>query len=143
MTGTQSEPVRTGDDVGQASIGELISDVSRDLSTLMRQELELAKAEVKTEATRAGKAAGMLGGAGFAGYLVVLFLSLALWAGLSNAMDPGWAAIIVAAVWAVIGAVLYAAGRNRLRAVHPMPERTAETVREVPGALKGHQGGAA
>lgn len=127
-----------GDDVTQASVGELISDVSRDISTLMRQELELAKAELKTEASKTGKAVGMFGGAGFAGYLVVLFLSLALWAGLSNAMDAGWAALIVALVWTVIGGVLYAAGRGRMRAVNPKPERTVETVREVPGALKGH-----
>jgi len=125
-------------DVGQTSVGQLMSDVSRDFSTLLRQELELAKAEIKTEATKTGKAVGMLGGAGFAGYLVLLFLSLALWAGLSNAMDPGWAALIVAAVWAVIAAVLYARGRGTMRSVHPKPKRTVETVREVPGALKGH-----
>ena len=139
MTGTQpGTPMRGGDDVAQASVGELISDVSRDLSTLMRQELELAKVEIKTEATKAGKAVGMFGGAGFAGYMVMVFLSLALWAGLSNVMDPGWAAVIVAALWAAIAGVLYAAGRARLQAVNPKPERTVETVREVPGALKGH-----
>lgn len=123
-------------DVSQASVGELISDVSRDLSTLMRQELELAKAELKTEASKTGKAVGMLGGAGFAGYLVLLFLSLAFWAGLANVMDAGWAALIVAAVWALIAAVLYSTGRGRMRSVNPTPERTIETVREVPGALK-------
>ena len=51
-------------------MGDLISEVTGDLTTLMRQELELAKAEVKQEATTAGKAAGMLGAAGFAGYMV-------------------------------------------------------------------------
>jgi hypothetical protein len=127
-----------GQDVSQASIGELIGEVSRDLSTLMRQELELAKAEIKTEVTKTGKAAGMLGGAGFAGYMVLLFLSIALWWGLENVMDAGWAALIVAAVWAVIGAVLYARGRNTMRTVHPKPERTVETVQEIPGALKAH-----
>lgn len=139
MTGPQpGAGVRGSEDVAQASVGELISDVSRDLSTLMRQELELAKVEIKTEATKAGKAVGMFGGAGFAGYMVVVFLSLALWAGLSNVMDPGWAAIIVAVVWAAIAGVLYATGRGRMREVNPKPERTVETVREVPGALKGH-----
>jgi hypothetical protein len=124
--------------VSQASVGALLSDVSRDLSTLMRQELELAKAELKTEAAKTGKAVGMFGGAGFAGYMVLLFLSLALWAGLSNVMDAGWAALIVAVVWAVVAAVLYVTGRGTMRAVNPKPERTVETVREVPGALKGH-----
>jgi hypothetical protein len=124
-------------DVGSASVGELITDVSRDLSTLLRQELELAKAEVKAEVSKTGKAAGMLGGAGFAGYMVLLFLSFALWWGLANVMDQGWAALVVAVVWAAIGAVLYATGRSTLRTVNPKPERTVETVKQVPEALKG------
>lgn len=123
-------------DVRDVSVGQLLSDVSRDLSTLMRQEVELAKAEVKAEVSKAGKGAGMLGGAGFAGYMVLLFLSFALWWGLENVMDAGWAALIVAGVWIVIGAVLYVIGRSTLRKVNPKPERTIETVREVPPALK-------
>jgi hypothetical protein len=124
-------------DVSGASVGDLIGEVSRDLSTLMRQELELAKAEVKTEVSKTGKAVGMFGGAGFAGYMVLLFLSISLWWGLVNVMDAAWAALIVAAIWAVIGAVLYVRGRGTMRTVNPKPERTVETVREVPGALKG------
>ena len=69
------------------SIGDLLSDITTDLSTLMRQELELAKAEVKQEAVKTGKAAGMLGGAGFAGYMTLLFASIALWWGLANVME--------------------------------------------------------
>ena len=88
--------------------------------------------------SKTGKAAGMLGGAGFAGYMVMLFLSIALWWGLENVMDAGWAALIVAAVWGVIGAVLYATGRKTMRTVNPKPERTVETVQEIPGALKPH-----
>jgi Putative Actinobacterial Holin-X, holin superfamily III len=124
-------------DVADSSIGDLIGEVSRDLSTLMRQELELAKAEIKEEATKTGKGAGMLAGAGFAGYMVLLFLSIALWWGLSNVMDQGWAALIVAVIWAVIAAVLYVIGRGQLRAVHPKPERTVDTLKQVPDALKG------
>ncbi|MDT4962809.1 MAG: hypothetical protein QOF87_2456 [Pseudonocardiales bacterium] len=124
-------------DVGSASVGELITDVSRDLSTLMRQELELAKAEMKAEVTKTGKAAGMLGGAGFAGYMVLLFLSIALWWGLANVIDQGWAAFIVALIWAVIGGVLFVTGRSTLRTVNPKPERTVDTVKQVPEALKG------
>jgi len=120
------------------SVGELIGEVSNDLSTFMRQELALAKAEVKAEATTAGKAAGMLGGAGLAGYMVALFASIALWWALANGMDEGWAALIVAALWAVVGAVLYSLGRSRLKSVHPKPERTVQTLKEVPDALKGN-----
>jgi hypothetical protein len=124
-------------DTTNASVGELIGEVSRDLSTLMRQELELAKSEIKTEVAKTGKGVGMLGGAGFAGYMLMLFLSISLWWGLANVMDEAWAALIVAAIWAVIAAVLFFTGRNTMRTVNPTPERTVETVKEVPGALKG------
>jgi hypothetical protein len=145
VTGAYAGPERDDDfrhrapddsDIRDVSVGQLLSDVSRDLSTLMRQEVELAKAEVKAEVSKAGKGAGMLGGAGFAGYMVLLFLSFALWWGLANVMDAGWAALIVAVVWIVIAAVLYAVGRSTLRKVNPKPERTVETVKEVPPALK-------
>jgi hypothetical protein len=130
---------RTGrPDVENASVGELMGNVSRDLSALLRQELALAKAELKVEASKAGRGAGMLGGAGVAGWMVLLFLSIALWAGLSNVMDAGWAGLIVAVVRAAIGGVLYAGGRKQLREVNPKPEQTATTLKHVPDALKGH-----
>jgi hypothetical protein len=112
------------------SLGQLVSDVTDDLQRLLRQEIELAKAELQQEAGKAGRAAGFLGGAGFAGYLVAVLLSLAAMFGLGNVMDLGWAAVIVAAGWAIVGAVLYAIGRQRLRAVSPKPERTIETLKE-------------
>lgn len=130
-------PGVTGQDTSNASVGELVGQVAQDLSTLMRQELDLAKAEVKQEITVAGKAAGMLGGAGFAGYMVVLFGSIAAWWGLANVMDEGWAALIVAGVWAVIAAVLFAVGRGRMKQVNLKPELTVETVKELPDTLKG------
>jgi hypothetical protein len=123
--------------VENTSVGELMASISQDLSTLMRQELALAKAELKSEATQAGKGAGMLGGAGFAGYMTLLFLSIALWWGLANLMNGAWAALIVAAVWAVIGAVLYATGRREMKQVNPKPERTVDTLKQMPDALKG------
>jgi len=126
-----------GRDVGDVSVGDLVGEVTRDLSTLMRQELDLAKAEIKQEATKTGKAAGSLGAAGLAGYMTLLFLSIALWWALANAMDQGWAALIVAAVWAVLGGTFYAFGRRQLRTVQPKPERTAETLKDIPDALKG------
>ena len=121
------------------SIGALISDISSDLATLMRQEVALAKAEVKDSATKAGKGAGMLGGAGYAGHLVVLFLSLALWMGLADLIDSlGWAAVIVAVLWAIVAAVLAAMGRKELKKVEGVP-RTQETAKRVPDALKGNE----
>jgi Flp pilus assembly protein TadB len=114
----------------EASVGSLVTEVTRDLTTLFRQELELAKAEIKEEVGKAGKGAGLLGGAGFAGYLVLLFLSLALMFGLWAWMPLGWAALIVAVLWGIVAAVLYARGRRSLREVSPKPERTIETMKE-------------
>ncbi|RZU53948.1 putative superfamily III holin-X [Krasilnikovia cinnamomea] len=125
---------------GEMSVGELIGNISDDLSRLFRQEVELAKAEVKQEATKAGKAAGMLGGAGFAAYLAVVLLSFALVFALANVMDAGWAALIVAVIWAVIGAVLYTVGRKQLATVDPMPRRTVDTIKEDAQWLKNPTG---
>lgn len=131
---------RPAPDVSQRSMGELMGQVTQDLSTLVRQEVALAKSELREETGRAGRAAGMFGGAGVAGLMLVSFLSVALWWGLSNVMDGGWAALIVAAIWAVIAAVLAAAGRARLRQVRGL-SRTAETVKKIPEAMKPELGG--
>jgi len=123
-------------DVEGTSVGQLIGEVTKDLSTLMRQELELAKVEVKAEAKKAGQGAGMFGAAGFAGYMVLMFLSFALWWALANVMDIGLAALIVAIIWGVIGAVAFVMGRKKFQQVNPKPERTVDTLSQVPGALK-------
>jgi len=123
-------------DVEGTTVGQLLGEVSKDLSTLMRQELELAKAELKVEAKKAGQGAGMFGAAGFAGYMVLLFLSFALWWALENVMDAGLAALIVAVIWGVIGAIAFVLGRKKFREVNPKPERTVDTLQQVPGALK-------
>src|SRR5437763_1014733 len=94
-------------DVSDVSVGQLVGDISADLSTLMRQELALARAEITQELSKTGKAAGLLGGAGLAGHMLLLFVSFAAWWGLANVMDQSWAALIVAAVWAIAGAVLF------------------------------------
>lgn len=115
---------------GDPSIGDLLGEISTDLSQLVRDEIELAKAEIKQESTKAGKAVGMLGGAGYAGHLVLLLGSLTVIFALANVMDVAWAALIVTAVWAVVAAVLYTTGRKRLRTVNLKPEQTVETLKE-------------
>jgi Putative Actinobacterial Holin-X, holin superfamily III len=123
-------------DGSQPSIGALLSDVTRDMSRLVRQEADLAKAELRQEAKRTGQVAGMFAGAAVAGYMVLLFLSIALWWALANVMDQGWAALIVAGIWAVAGLVLFAVARGRMRTIQG-PRQTAQTVREIPDALRG------
>ncbi|MEU8299311.1 phage holin family protein [Micromonospora sp. NPDC048909] len=119
------------------SVGDLMGDVSRNMSTLFRQEIQLAKTELREEATQAGKAGGMFGGAALAGFLTVLFVSYAAWWGLSNVMDQGWAALIVAAFWAVVTAILAVTGRNRLREFKGVLPRTQQTARQIPDAMRG------
>ena len=123
-------------DVDGTSVGELIGEVTRDLSTLMRQELDLAKAEVKVEAKKAGQGAGMFGAAGFAGYMTLLFLSIALWWALGHLVGNSWSALIVAVLWGIVGAVAFVMGRNKFRQVNPKPEQTVDTLSQVPSALK-------
>ena len=123
-------------DMSDVSVGQLLGAVTEDLSTLMRQELELAKAELRVEAKKAGQAAGMFGGAGFAGYLAVLFVSIALWQFMDNVMDSGLAALIVAVLWGILAAVLFTVGRSKAKQINPTPERTVETAKKVPDALE-------
>ena len=99
------------------SLGHLISEVTQDLSTLMRQELELAKAELQQTAPAKGRAPGC---ATVAGYFVLLFVSIALWWAIGSATGLGWSA--------VIGAVLATMGRKSLRSVRGLPS-TADTVK--------------
>ena len=120
------------------SLGERLGDVTRDLSTLMRQEVALAKAEASQSASRAGKGIGMLAGAALAGYFVLLFLSLALWVVLGDAIGFGWSSLIVAVIWAIIAAVLASVGKKELDRVRGVPA-TTETLGKIPNALKGQE----
>ena len=130
-----SAPSPAAEKADNETLGSLLGDVSRDMSTLMRQELELAKAELRETGTQAGKGAGLLGGAGVAGHFVMLFLSLALMWGLGELIGLGWSSVIVAVLWAIVAAVLASKGKKELKAVRGMPD-TAETLKEVPSALK-------
>lgn len=117
------------------SLGDIVADLTQDFSTLMRQEIALAKAEATQQAKHAGKGAGMLGGAGYAAGLVILFLSLALMWALGDLLDHvGWGALIVALLWAVVALVLFLLGRKALKQIEPMPE-TVDSVKHIPEAL--------
>ncbi|MCY0905522.1 phage holin family protein [Arthrobacter sp. H14-L1] len=118
-----------------SSLGELLGDVTRDMSTLMRQEVELAKVELKESATRAGKGIGMLAGAGVAGHFVLVFLSLALWWALGTLWGLGWSGVVVAVIWGIVAVVLASMGRKELKAVKGLPQ-TTETLQEIPPTLK-------
>ena len=120
-------------DVEGTSVGALIGEVTKDLSTLMRQELELAKVELKAEAKKAGQGAGMFGAAGFAGYMVLMFLSIALWWALAQRGGPRPGPRSSSAIlWGVVGAVAFVMGKKKFEQVNPKPERTVETLSAGP-----------
>ena len=116
--------------VEETSLGEIVGRLASDFSRLMRAEIALAKAEAKEEVKEAGKGAGMLAGAGYAGHLLVLFLSLALMFLLDVWMPIGWAALIVAVIWGIVGFVLYSSGRKNLQRATPPMTETVETLKE-------------
>ncbi len=111
------------------SLGRLVGRMSSDLSALFRQEIALAKEELREEAVKAGKGAGMLGGAGFAGYMAVLLLSFGAAWGLAELVAPGFAFLIVGALFAIAAGLLFQIGRRKLKSVHG-PTETVQTVKE-------------
>jgi MFS family permease len=111
-------------------IGELVKDLSQQTSTLVRTEIELARAELQQKGKVAGKGAGLLGGAAVAGMLALGALTAALIALLATAMDTWIAALIVMALWAVVAAVLAKAGQKSLQRATPPAPQTVETVKE-------------
>jgi len=122
------------------SVGELLGDVTQDLSTLMRQEVELAKAEIRETADHAKVAGGMFAGAGVAGHLALIFLSLALWWALGDLFDSlGWSALVVGLLWAIAAAIMAAKGRSSMRRATPVAPRTVDTTKDIPDALRGHE----
>ncbi|MDQ3616589.1 MAG: phage holin family protein [Actinomycetota bacterium] len=112
------------------SVGDIVGDITKDLTALMRQEIELAKTEAKREAAKAGKGAGMLGGAGVAAHVMLIFLSLALVYLLDNVMPVELAALIVGLLWAIVAGVLAMAGKKQLQNVNPQLEKTQRTLKE-------------
>lgn len=127
--------------VHDRSLGEIVGELTGDFSTLMHQEIALAKVEAKTwadmakselkeEAAKAGKGAGMLAGAGLAANLMLVFLSLTLMFVLENAVGIEFAALIVTIIWGAVAAVLGLSGKKKLQQVSPVPEQTVQTVKE-------------
>jgi uncharacterized membrane protein YqjE len=122
----------------ERSLGALFSNVTEDLSTLIRQEVALARAELQESATKAGRAGGMVAVAGVAANLALVFLSVAVWWALGDAIGRGWAGLVVAVIWAVIAAVLAMRAKAQVREIQGVPQ-TTDTVKKIPNALQGHE----
>jgi uncharacterized membrane protein YqjE len=120
-----------GADLHEHSTGDLVKQLADQTSTLVRQEIELAKAELSVKGKVAGEGAGMFGGAAIVALLALGTLTALVLSLLDKAMDFTLAALIVTFVYAVIATVLALAGRKRVkRVMPPAPEQTIETVKE-------------
>jgi predicted lipid-binding transport protein (Tim44 family) len=114
----------------EQSIGDLLKRLSEETSTLVRQEMALARAEISEQGKRAGTGAGMLGGAGVAGLLTLGALTAMVIGLLDTGMAFWLAALIVTVVWAVVAGVLALQGRNKIKEATPPAPQTVETVKE-------------
>ena len=112
------------------STGELVKELSEQTTTLVRKEIELAKAELSEKGKVAGQGAGMFGGAAVVGLLALGTLTAMILAVLDKAMDFWVAALIVTVVYGAIAAVLAMSGRDRVKQAAPPAEQTVETVKE-------------
>lgn len=120
----------------ERTLGQLVADATQDISTIVRSEIAMAKAEVTAEAKIAGKGAGMLAGAAFVGLLGLIFLFHTL----ANVLDvwlPLWAGyLITTVVLFLLAAILGLVGRNSMSKVKPRPERTIKNAQETIEAIK-------
>ncbi len=112
------------------SIGELIAELSRETTTLVRQELQLAKVEMSQKASRAGKNVGFLVVGGVVAYMGLLAIIAAVIIVLGNVIALWLSALVVGAVIAAVGLVLVIKGANTLRQEDPTPQETIETLKE-------------
>jgi hypothetical protein len=115
----------------ERSLGDLFSELSRETTTLVRQEMQLAKAELTQSATEAARGIGMLVAGGAVAYAGLLFLLLAIVFGLIEAGWDAWlAALIVGLVVMALGAVLVLRARESLKPANLAPQKTVETLKE-------------
>lgn len=112
------------------SMGELLKQLSQETATLVRKEVELARAEVTEKGKQAGKGAGMFGGAGIAGLLALGSLTAFLIALLAQGMETWLAALIVTVLWAAVAGVLALVGKNKVQEATPPAPQTVETIKE-------------
>jgi hypothetical protein len=135
-----TEPVKPGTDPqGDPTIGKLVMDAQRDISSLISQEIQLAKSELKVSVKHGGVGIGLFAGAAFLGVLAVIMLSVSLayflnWNG--EGLDLHWAFLVVFGLYVLIAALLAFIGIKQVKQVKA-PERAIEQGRQIPQALKG------
>ncbi len=113
----------------ERSLSELLSEVTGEIATLFRKEVELARAETSEQVSRAAKAGAMLGAAAVVGFLTLVLLAFAAAWGLSEVVPEGVAFLIVGLVFGLVAAVLASAGKKKIAAVNPVPDQTVQTLK--------------
>lgn len=126
----QAGAAAAGQPQDDRSLGQIVGDISSNFGTLVRQEIDLAKTELKQEASTAGKGIGMLAAAGVTALLMLIFLSWTVVWLLDNWMPVELAALIVALIWAIATAVLVSMGRKKLQEANPQLPKTQQTLKE-------------
>ena len=127
---TYLPPEPTHDLREDRSLGELFGEMTSELSTLVRKELELAKVEIRDDVKKSAKGGGMLAAGSGAAYFALLFFSFAVAWGLAAVMPDGLAFLIVAVIYGVAAFLLLKAGQERMKQVDPTPHQTIETLKE-------------
>lgn len=126
----RNDDVRDDDVRDDASLGELFSRLTADLSKLVRDEVELAKVEINSAVENARTAGISIGAAGLLGLMSFVLLSFAAAWGLAEIVPAGFAFLIIGGVYGIVALVLAVVARRRLKAVKPVPEQTVETLKE-------------
>ena len=111
------------------SLSELLSDVTGEIATLFRKEVELARVETSEQVSKAAKAGAMLGAAAVVGFLTLILLAFAAAWGLSEVVPEGVAFLIVGVVFGVVAAVLASVGKKKIASVNPVPDQTVQTLK--------------
>jgi uncharacterized membrane protein YqjE len=112
------------------SIADVLQDIVGNVQTIIRSEVRLAKTEIADEASKAGRAAGMMAGGTVAALFTVWLLLLTFLFALATVMPTWTAALLLCVLMAIVAAVLLTVGKKRLKTVHAKPEKTIESVKE-------------
>ncbi len=125
------------DDAVERTIGKLVADATHDISSIMRSEVALAKAEIRADAQKAGLGAGMFAAAGTLAFLALILLLISAAYGLVAAgLAPWLAFLIVSAVLLVVGAILVLVGKRSIDGVKGKPERAIKSTQDTIAAVR-------
>lgn len=138
MSSQGQHPV-TPEEQADPTIGRLVADVSRDVSTLVQHEIALAKSELRVSVKNLGIGGAMLAAAAFFGVLIIIFASItvAYFLAKTPALDAAWSFLIVTGFYVLLAVIVVLVGIRKLKRVKA-PEKTISTAKTIPDALKGH-----